>query len=64
MIALEAKYQKNCIIDLHNKSSLETDSLELCEFIACAELASDIADVLLSSTDLPVFKMSELTKYF
>ena len=58
MIALEAKYHKNCIIHLHNKSrtikweSEERESLELC----------DIADVLQSSTDIPVFKMSELTK--
>ena len=45
MIALEAKYQINCII-------------------AYAEQASDIADVLQPSTDIPVFKMSELTKYY
>lgn len=68
MIALEAKYHKNCITDLHNKSRIvkwesgDTDSLELCESIAYAELVSDIADVLQSSTDIPVFKMSELTK--
>ena len=38
--------------------------MELCEFIAYAEQASDIADVLQSSIDIPVFKMSELTKYY
>ena len=69
MIALEAKYHKNCIIDLYKESrtvkceSGERELLELCELIACAELVSDIADVLQSSTDIPVFKMSEITKY-
>ena len=37
-------------------------SLELCESIAYAELVSDMNEVLQTSTEVPVFKMGELTK--